>query len=128
MEDLGRPGPHLEVFWGLGHDGDQNEAIGNRWADAMAKAGATMHETPEETSKEAKAIKKKQETVFRWIGTVGGLAAKDGTPKAEWPKPIGTLFINVTKIVMLILIVTYCYQINIFLRPRRVLVASFYGC
>ena len=48
--DLGGIGQDsVTIKWVPGHaEGDGQDAIGNRWADVLAKSGAAMHELPEE--------------------------------------------------------------------------------
>ena len=54
ISDLGGLTQDLEIECVLGHDdGGHDEARGNRWADAMARNGASIHEIDAATLKEA---------------------------------------------------------------------------
>ena len=60
-EDLGGLCDDLAVEWVPSHfEGLSEKAIGNRWADTLAKQGEAVHAVPAETVQAAKALKAKR--------------------------------------------------------------------
>ena len=61
IEDLGGTSDDLQIIWVKGHDdGESTEAIGNRYADHFAKAGAALHELPDEVLEVGVKLRAKQ--------------------------------------------------------------------
>ena len=91
IADHGGMSHQLTVQWCPGHDdGDGRDAIGNRWADILAKKGGAVHELPEASIEEAKLLHKKHWQILRWIGKAAAYHERPGyppnrTPKSEWP-------------------------------------------
>ena len=66
LDDLGGLSTMLTINWIPSHQtGNSLEAIGNRWADTLAKMGAAVHEVLEEDLERVKALREKQCSVIK---------------------------------------------------------------
>lgn len=91
LEDLGGLQPQLTISWTPGHgSGTGIKAVGNRWADAIAKKGASVHEVPEAMFETVVALRRKLMSILKWYGRAAALYTRPGMPpsraaKADWP-------------------------------------------
>ena len=70
--------------------GKSQEAVGNRWADTLARMVPACHEVPDEDLLAVKASRAKQGSVLKWMGRAAAIHEQPGilpreTPKVEWP-------------------------------------------
>ena len=87
LEDLGGLSEDLQFPWVPGYaTGNGIDAVGNRSADTLAKDGQQMHGAKRETLSTAKAIRRKQKQILRWIGRAASYTGKHGTPPDRQPK------------------------------------------
>ena len=77
--DHGGLGPHLRIRWVKAHlNDDSEEACGNNWADALAKRGALVHETPKADVRLVKYMRRRYRQLIRWFGKSAGFLHSHG--------------------------------------------------
>ena len=89
VDDLGGIGASLSCRWVPVHcAGDEPDAIGNRWADVLAKRSVAMHELPEDAIRFGEDLRRNHICVLQWRGRAAAALAMppDRTPKRLWPK------------------------------------------
>ena len=87
LEELGGLQQDLSIRWTPGHDSGMSiNAIGNRWADTVAKMGASVHEIPEDASNTAVALRKELVLLLKWYGRSAALYLRPGMPPSRTPK------------------------------------------
>ena len=81
----------LTITWVPGHDSRPSlDALGNRWADKLAKMGAQLHDLPKTDLDRTAELRTTLLATLRWIGRAAALFSRPGmppsrTPKSEWP-------------------------------------------
>ena len=69
VDDHGGLGVDLEIVWVKAHKTDGSlTAIGNGWADKLAKLGASVHDTPQDAVDHVAHIRKHYKQLLRWMG------------------------------------------------------------
>ena len=67
--DQGGMDVDFTISWTLGHDdGPSVPALGNRWADCMAKLGAATHALPEADVQTATSLRRNLISTLQWMG------------------------------------------------------------
>lgn len=73
--------------WLHGHgDGPSVDALGNRWADKMAKMDANTHALPEQDLIAASTLRNKLISILHWIGRAATLHMRPHMPPSRTPK------------------------------------------
>lgn len=92
IRDHGGLDGDLTIEWVKGHNtADTIDALGNRWADSMAKLGAESHAVADDILLKASQLRRKLTSVLKRIGRAAALHLRPcmpptRSPKAEWPK------------------------------------------
>lgn len=76
----------LTIDWVKGHStADTLDALGNRWADSMAKLGAESHAVADDIISKASQLRRKLTSVLKWIGRAEALHLRPCMPPTRSP-------------------------------------------